>query len=81
MAELERGQPRADASASPRPRQSERIQSVEDFSENALSTDQLKIELLDRLMQELRTPLTSVMGMTSVLSREIYGPLRQKQKE
>lgn len=81
MAELERGQPLSELSPSPRPRKSDRIQSVEDLSENALSTDQLKIELLDRLMQELRTPLTSVMGMTSVLSREIYGPLRQKQKE
>ncbi|MGC9504322.1 GAF domain-containing sensor histidine kinase [Baaleninema sp.] len=49
--------------------------------EDILSTNQIKTELLDRLLQELRTPLTSVMGMTSVLNREIYGPLRRKQKE
>jgi len=49
--------------------------------EQILSTNQIKTELLDRLLQELRTPLTSVMGMTSVLNREIYGPLRRKQKE
>lgn len=41
----------------------------------------LTLELLAQLTQELRTPLTSVMGMTSVLLREIYGPLTTKQKE
>jgi signal transduction histidine kinase len=41
----------------------------------------VKIQLLAQLTQELRTPLTSVMGMASVLNREIYGPLTGKQKE
>lgn len=41
----------------------------------------IKIDLLTQMTQELRTPLTSVMGMTSVLVREIYGPLTDKQKE
>lgn len=41
----------------------------------------VKFELLAQLTQELRTPLTSVMGMASVLNREIYGPLTSKQKE
>ncbi len=45
------------------------------------TTQKLKVKLLTHLTQELRTPLTSVMGMTSVLSREIYGPLSSKQKE
>ncbi|MEB3338671.1 MAG: GAF domain-containing sensor histidine kinase [Leptolyngbyaceae bacterium] len=46
------------------------------------STDNpIKVELLAQLTQELRTPLTSVMGMASVLNREIYGPLTSKQKE
>lgn len=40
-----------------------------------------KVKLLTQLTQELRTPLTSVMGMTSVLSRQVYGPLTSKQKE
>lgn len=48
---------------------------------NQLSTNQIQVKLLSALTQELRTPLTSVMGMTSVLSREIYGPLTGKQKE
>ncbi|MDX2100228.1 MAG: GAF domain-containing sensor histidine kinase [Leptolyngbyaceae cyanobacterium bins.59] len=41
----------------------------------------IRVQLLSQLTQELRTPLTSVMGMTSVLTREIYGPLTTKQKE
>lgn len=44
-------------------------------------TNFLKIQLLAQLTQELRTPLTSVMGMTSVLNRQLYGPLTSKQKE
>jgi signal transduction histidine kinase len=47
----------------------------------ASSTNQLKLELLGQLIQELRTPLTSVLGMASVLGREIYGPLTGKQRE
>lgn len=42
---------------------------------------QVRVDLLGHLAQELRTPLTSVMGMASVLNREIYGPLTSKQKE
>ncbi|AFZ58914.1 GAF domain-containing sensor histidine kinase [Anabaena cylindrica FACHB-243] len=45
------------------------------------STQQLKLELLGQLTQELRTPLTSVLGMAGVLGREIYGPLTTKQRE
>lgn len=47
----------------------------------SLAPSQVRVELLSQLTQELRTPLTSVMGMASVLSREIYGPLTSKQKE
>jgi hypothetical protein len=41
----------------------------------------VRIELISQLAQELRTPLTSIMGMTSVLGRKIYGPLTTKQQE
>jgi His Kinase A (phospho-acceptor) domain/GAF domain len=44
-------------------------------------TKQIKLQLLGQLTQELRTPLTSVLGMASVLGREIYGPLTTKQRE
>ncbi|XGV95575.1 MAG: histidine kinase dimerization/phospho-acceptor domain-containing protein [Leptolyngbya sp. BL-A-14] len=53
---------------------------ITDAASTAIAS-QLKIELLSQLTQELRTPLTSVMGMASVLMREIYGPLTGKQKE
>lgn len=46
-----------------------------------LSTNSIKVKLLNYLAQELLTPLTSVLGMASVLSQEIYGPLTSKQKE
>jgi signal transduction histidine kinase len=45
------------------------------------STNAIKVKLLAQLTQELRTPLTSVIGMASVLRREVYGPLTLKQKE
>jgi signal transduction histidine kinase len=41
----------------------------------------VKSELIAHMTQELSTPLTSIMGMTSMLKREIYGPLTEKQKE
>jgi signal transduction histidine kinase len=46
-----------------------------------LSTHSIKVKLLNHLAQELLTPLTSVLGMASVLNQEIYGPLTSKQKE
>ncbi|PPS41581.1 histidine kinase [Chroococcidiopsis sp. TS-821] len=55
--------------------------STEQENSEYLSTNQVKLELLSQLTQELRTPLTSVLGMASVVSREIYGPLTRKQKE
>lgn len=45
------------------------------------ATSSVKVKLLSHLSQELRTPLTSIMGMASVLGREVYGPLTTKQKE
>ncbi|MBE9034824.1 GAF domain-containing sensor histidine kinase [aff. Roholtiella sp. LEGE 12411] len=51
------------------------------LDQDSVSTKQLKLELLQQLTQELRTPLTSVLGMASVLGREIYGPLTTKQRE
>lgn len=52
-----------------------------ELSDSVVSTNSIKVKLLTQLTQELRTPLTSVMGMASVLGRQIYGPLTNKQKE
>lgn len=57
------------------------IESSTPASATSFSTNTLKTHVLAQLTQELRTPLTSVMGMASVLGREIYGPLTSKQKE
>jgi hypothetical protein len=42
---------------------------------------EIQFKLLTHLAQELRTPLTSVLGMASVLLQEIYGPVTAKQKD
>lgn len=47
----------------------------------AMSTNLLKNQLLTLISQEMLTPLTSVMGMASILNQEIYGPLQEKQRE
>jgi signal transduction histidine kinase len=52
-----------------------------ELSDSVVSTNSIKVKLLTQLTQELRTPLTSVMGMASVLGRQVYGPLTNKQKE
>lgn len=41
----------------------------------------VKLKLLKQLTQELRAPLTSVIGMASVLLGEVFGKLSSKQKE
>lgn len=51
------------------------------LSDSVVETNSIKVKLLSQLTQELRTPLTSVMGMASVLGRQVYGPLTNKQKE
>ncbi len=40
-----------------------------------------KTSLISQMTQELCTPLTSILGMASVLSQGIYGSLSSKQKE
>jgi signal transduction histidine kinase len=42
---------------------------------------QTKIKLVRYFSNELANPLTSVIGMSSILSRQIYGKLTPKQKE
>jgi len=41
----------------------------------------VRLNLLAQLVEDLRSPLTAVLGMTSVLSQEVYGPLTVKQRE
>ncbi|MEM7726451.1 MAG: GAF domain-containing sensor histidine kinase [Cyanobacteria bacterium P01_A01_bin.45] len=55
--------------------------SAPNLKSESAGTSQIKLLLLGQLTEELRTPLTSVLGMASVLGREIYGPLTGKQRE
>ncbi len=48
---------------------------------HARAESEIQFKLLAHLAQKLRTPLTSVLGMASVLQQEIYGPLSNKQKD
>ncbi|MBE9076464.1 GAF domain-containing sensor histidine kinase [Romeria aff. gracilis LEGE 07310] len=43
--------------------------------------DAARLALISQLTQDLRNPLTAITGMASMLSREIYGSLTQKQQE
>jgi hypothetical protein len=76
MSEYERRRTASPWTAMPLPIPSSPIPPGKDLLAN-----QLGVELLSQLTQELRSPLTSVMGMASVLLREIYGSLTKKQRE
>ncbi len=45
------------------------------------SLDHIKLKLLNQLTQEIRTPLTAVIGMSSVLKGGVFGKLNDKQRE
>jgi hypothetical protein len=55
--------------------------SLQSSSTGCLAASQLEAALLTHLVEEIYSPLTSVMGMASVLNHEIYGALTAKQKE
>jgi signal transduction histidine kinase len=42
---------------------------------------EIQSKLLTNIAQKFRTPLTSILGMASVLQQEIYGSLSNKQKD
>jgi signal transduction histidine kinase len=46
-----------------------------------LKVNSIRLGLISQLTQDLRSPLTSITGMASMLSREIYGSLTEKQHE
>ena len=72
--------PKNDVDANSEPSECELSQNrVQDL--DPAKTSPIKLKLLSQLTQELKTPLTSVIGMASVLHREVYGPLTIKQRE
>ncbi|MDB9527010.1 GAF domain-containing sensor histidine kinase [Oscillatoria sp. CS-180] len=51
-----------------------------DDGKNSL-LDTVRLTLMSQLTQDMRNPLTTIVGMASMLSREVYGPLTPKQRE
>ncbi len=56
-------------------------QNVTDETSLLSKLNQVRFNLVVQLTQDLRNPLTSIAGMANMLSREIYGPLSEKQQE
>jgi signal transduction histidine kinase len=84
MSEFERNrllkpQPMLEKQAYSRAMETGSTATLETIDTSAISS--VKAELITQMTQELRTPLTSILGMASVLNRQIYGPLTDKQKE
>jgi signal transduction histidine kinase/ActR/RegA family two-component response regulator len=49
--------------------------------DRAIEADRLKTAFLANMSHELRTPLTAVIGLSSVLLKDTFGQLEQKQRE
>lgn len=47
----------------------------------AEAANQAKTEFLANMSHELRTPLTSIIGMSSLLDKQIFGSLNEKQQQ
>jgi signal transduction histidine kinase len=45
------------------------------------AAERLKIDFLANVSYQLRTPLSTIMGFSEILSNEYFGPLNEKQKE
>lgn len=70
-------------SSQPAPRETINLQAQNAASSFSQQDDPspLRLKLVGQLTQQLRAPLTAVLGMAGMLSREIYGPLTDKQRE
>lgn len=55
--------------------------SIQNIGENSNLINEVKLELLEYFTQELKMPVTSIMGMARVLKQEIYGKVTEKQKK
>ena len=67
--------------AKPLPSASPAVESSSSPPSTQRTADAIRTDLLVQMTHDLTTPLTSIMGMTSVLQRGIYGTLTSKQKE
>ncbi|MBD2101403.1 PAS domain-containing sensor histidine kinase [Leptolyngbya sp. FACHB-261] len=56
-------------------------QQLQQQNEQLKEVSRLKSDFLTNMSHELRTPLTSILGFSSVLLRQVFGPLNAKQQE
>lgn len=59
----------------------ERTQALEQEKLISELANRAKTEFLANMSHELRTPLTGILGFSSVLLKQIFGPLNDKQQE
>jgi signal transduction histidine kinase len=55
--------------------------SLEERNQALQAADRIKTEFLTNVSYELRSPLTSIIGITEILQREYFGTLNDKQRE
>jgi signal transduction histidine kinase len=53
----------------------------EKMASEAIALAQIKTEFLAKVSHELRSPLTSILGLTEMLDYGVYGPLTDQQRE
>ncbi|HEY9622420.1 MAG TPA: GAF domain-containing protein [Crinalium sp.] len=58
-----------------------RTQELEREKQLSESANRAKTEFLTHMSHELRTPLTGILGFSSLLLKEVFGPLTSKQQQ